>query len=259
LADESPTGTPLVLSANEISGTVTIFAVNLPTGARVTDQGVLEIIGTPDSDRLEIRRIGTQLRVATNFLTPPVQHFPVAGIQSIHAILGAGDDLAGVDRSVTHPLVIEGWSGNDRIRTSGGPSIILGGLDDDLLSADSMAPAVIGGGNGDDILHGGRGRSILIGGNGSDLLLGGHDPDILIGGTTIYDIDLTALASLRTLWNGPGSFATRKLSLETGITSDHGTLRLVAGDTVRDDHAIDLLLGGADQDWLFLFPGDFGF
>jgi hypothetical protein len=33
---------------------------------------------------------------------------------------------------------------------------------------------------------------------------------------------------------------------------------LSAGDTVRDDHAFDLLLGGADIDWLFIFPGDIG-
>jgi hypothetical protein len=256
-ADESPTGTPLVISANEISGTVTVFAVNLPSGARVTDRGVLEIIGTPDSDRLQIKVFDDQLRVTSDFLTPAVMNFPLATVQSIHVILGAGDDRAVVDRNVLLPLVVEGWSGNDVVRTGGGPATALGGIGNDHLAA-VWAAAVLVGGDGNDLLFGGFGRGVLIGGRGRDLLIGGHDQDLLIGGTTLYDVDLDALAAIRTAWSGPGSFAARQLALQTGVPSVHGPVRLIAGDTVRDDHAIDILLGGADLDWIFRFPGDIG-
>jgi hypothetical protein len=257
-ADESPTGTPLVLSANEISGTLTVFAINLPSGARVTDRGVLEIIGTTSADQLEIKRVGTQLRLSASFLSPTNVHVPLTGIQSIHVILGEGDDLAIVGQNVTLPLVVEGWSGSDVVRTGGGPATALGGIGNDLLAAD-WSTAVLVGGNGNDFLYGGRGRSILIGGKGTDLLLGGSDRDLLIGGTTAYDVNLGALAALRTSWSGPGSFSARKQAIQNGIASSFGKLTLVAGDTVRDDEAIDILLGGADQDWLFFFLGDFGF
>jgi len=40
------------------------------------------------------------------------------------------------------------------------------------------------------------------------------------------------------------------------VDTSHGTLRLVDDETVFDDAAVDLLFGGADEDWLFFFAND---
>jgi len=256
-ADDSPTGTPLVMAANEISGTVTFFAINLSSGVRVTPQGVLEIIGTPANDTIQVHQSGNLLRVHASFLSPPIVSFPRSSVQSIHAILGAGNDRAIVDSRVTLPIVLEGWSGDDLLLAGGGPSTVLGGLGNDHLVAQWSA-AILVGGDGSDRLVGGAGRSVLIGGEGVDYLFGGRDQDLLIGGTTSYDMDLDALAAIRDSWSGAGSFATRKSSLQNGVSSVRGPLKLVAGVSVFDDEESDLLFGGASDDWLFLMLGDFG-
>jgi Ca2+-binding RTX toxin-like protein len=248
-ADESPTGTPLVMSANEISGTVTLFAVRLPTGARVTAQGVLEIVGTPGSDRVHLSTHKDQIRIQADFLAPAIQFIPLAGINSIHVLLGAGDDRATVDKNLTLPLVLEGWTGDDLLMAGGGASTVLGGLGDDVLMA-HFAAAVLVGGNGDDSLHGGKSRNVLIGGDGRDALFGGSDQDLLIGGATRYDIDPVALAALRDFWSGPGPFAARKTALQSGIDSPHGKV-VINDETVQDDEDQDRLFGGGGLDWLF--------
>ena len=139
-ADDSPTGTPLVLAANEISGTVTVFAINLTSGVEVKD-GVLEIVGTGGHDVVDIGRKGNQVRVSTNFTSPAVQYFPLGEIDAVHIVLGAGNDRAVVDTNVKLPVTFEGWAGSDILLAGGGDTIALGGDGDDLLSAKLAASA----------------------------------------------------------------------------------------------------------------------
>jgi hypothetical protein len=256
-ADDSPTGTLLVLASNEISGTVTVFAINLTSGIEVID-GVLEIVGTDGQDVVDIGRKGNQVRVSTNFASPAVQYFPFGEIDAVHVLLGAGNDRAVIDTNVKLPVTFEGWTGSDILLSGGGDTIALGGDGDDLLSAKLAASAVLVGGDGNDLLHGGRGRNVLIGGMGNDLLLGGSNQDLLIGGTTTYDQDLAALAAIRDFWAGVGSLASRRVALETGIEAEGRTVKLTLGETVQNDEAVDLLLGGSGQDWLLKFGGDLG-
>lgn len=256
-ADDSPIGTPLVLTANEISGTVSVFALNLVAGAAIRD-GVLEIVGTPGDDAIEIHRRGERLQLRSDFLSPEAQDFPLSEVESIHILLGAGDDQVRIATNVKRPVVFEGWSGADRLHAGGGPITGLGGKGDDYLVASLARSAVLVGGPGEDSLIGSRGRDLLIGGEGRDKIRGGPDQDILIGGTTIYDEDLLALAAISDYWNGPGSFASRQRALVQGIGSDLGLLRLLAGQTVLDDEVVDELFGESSPDWLFKFPGDLG-
>jgi Ca2+-binding RTX toxin-like protein len=239
-----------VLSANEISGSVTLFAVNLPSGAQLTDQGVLEIIGTPGSDHLKIGQQGDQIRVDASFLSS-AEAFDLDEIESIHVILGAGNDHANIATNVTLSLILEGWSGNDLLEAGGGPATVLGGTGNDQLRAQIGAAILVGGG-GNDRLTGGESRDILIGGDGNDVLFGNNDEDILIGGTTSYDVDFVALSALLDAWwDSLDAFDDRKLALETGVPSLHGTVKLVADRTVHDDGDNDQLFGGADDDWLW--------
>lgn len=254
-ADESPTGLPLIMSVNEISGTLSFFALSMPSGARLTPDGVLEIVGTAADDAVHVGRAGANVRVTAGFLPSGSAVFPAAQVQSIHALMGAGNDRVFLDRHLTIPAVLEGWAGADQLSAGGGLSTMLGGLGNDIL-LNTIGTAIMVGGEGNDLLSGLGGRSIAIGGRGMDALVGGHRQDLLIGGSTAFDTDLVALQSLGASWFGPGSFAARKSALESGVASPRGQLRLARGVTYFDDSTVDVLLGGGDFDWLLGFPGD---
>jgi hypothetical protein len=227
-------------------------------GYQVTSDGVLQIVGPPGGGQVLISAAGGLLVVQSSFLTPSNNALPLAGLQAIEITLGSGNDLVVVNRVVTLPLLIDGGAGNDVLVAGGGPATLLGGEGNDILIA-NWASAVLVGGDGSDTLIGGAGRDILIGGAGSDILLGGGNEDILIGGSTSYDADIEALAALRSFWNGGGSFTARRQALSSGIAGPSGPLKLAAGETVLDDAAVDILLGGAADDWLLNLPGDLAF
>ncbi|MFO0820130.1 MAG: choice-of-anchor I family protein [Pirellulales bacterium] len=255
-AEESPTGEPLVLSVNEISGTISAFAIRLASGVQVTEQRVLEIVGTPEVDRVRVDLVAGQVVVEADFLSPQRQTFPAAEIESIYLLLGDGNDTARIERRVTLPATVEGGLGNDYLTAGGGDSIVLGGMGNDLLQGGTGA-TVLSGGLGADRILAGNGRAVMIGGGGSDLLLGGREQDLMIGGTTSYDADVDSLAAIRDAWAASQSLPVRHAYLEGGFAGTKGPVRLVAGSTVRDDRAIDILVGGGRFDWLFRSPLDF--
>src|SRR5262249_18609199 len=63
-------------------------------------------------------------------------------------------------------------------------NVVSGGNGNDTISLDNAAlpPALLFGGNGDDVLTGGSGADQLFGGNGNDTLNGGDGNDTLDGG-----------------------------------------------------------------------------
>jgi Ca2+-binding RTX toxin-like protein len=98
--------------------------------------------------------------------------FPLAGMQRIYAGLGYGNDLFVVPPTLTVPLGIDTWWGDDTVFGGAGPDTLLGqGGNDSLV-----------GGAGNDSLSGADDHDTLIGGDGVDSLVGHGGNDYLDGG-----------------------------------------------------------------------------
>ena len=123
-----------------------------------------------------------RLRVDAGFLAEGNKTFNLAGIQSIHVILGDGNDRLQVAKAIDLPAILSGGGGKDSLEAGGGPTVLLGGA-------------------GDDELIGGKGRDVLIGGAGGDTIHGEGKDDRLIAGVTALDANTVALRAVLDEWN----------------------------------------------------------
>ncbi|MCO6459651.1 MAG: hypothetical protein J5I93_30420 [Pirellulaceae bacterium] len=144
----------------------------------------------------------------------------------------------------------------DRIFGSLADNLLVGGGGDDSLDG-FAGNNVLSGGDGNDTLLGGRHDDVLIGGRGRDRLLGLTGSDLLAGGYTDHDDNLAALRAIRDEWTSGNPLPVRIAHLENGGGAN-GLVRLKRDETVFDDGAVDVLLGGAGDDWLLSDPGDLG-
>lgn len=225
-------------------GESTADAVTMATGTRV-HEGVLQVVGTEDSDHVLIGKLCSQMLVIADFLPGwlHLERFNAADIDSVEVFLGDGNDTAVVASSVSVPAKLDGGAGNDHLKGGRGDDILLGGA-------------------GDDLLLGNQGRDLMIGGTGSDRLVGNSDDDILIGGTTAYDADGLALDAIMAEWTSDRDYVTRVNNLRGVVgtgTKLNGTYYLIAADpqqpnvaaTVFDDDERDVMTGGNGFDWFF--------
>jgi Ca2+-binding RTX toxin-like protein len=128
---------------------------------------------------------------------------------------------------------------------------VFGSAQNDVISGND-ADNILVGNAGNDLLSGGLGRDILIGGLGADTLVGGAGDDLLIAGTTSFDLQVARLNLIRTEWISGNSFATRTANLRNGVVSPLTALKGPGiGQTVFTDASVDVLDGGADNDWGF--------
>jgi Ca2+-binding RTX toxin-like protein len=147
----------------------------------------------------------------------------------VHA--GAGDDTVVMDDTAGLKWNAEfyGEAGNDHL---------VGNAKNDILV----------GGDGNDTLEGRGGNDVLIGGRGADVLLGGDGEDILIGNATVYDTNPAALEAIVAEWTRTDlSYDQRVNDLRKGGGLNGGFV--LNKDTVLDDGVVDVLTGGAGQDW----------
>ncbi len=224
-------------------GESTSDTVARATGARVHD-GVLQVVGTEDSDHVLIGNLWSRTLVLADFLPGfwHVARFTAADIESIEVFLGDGNDRAVIAGSVSVAAKLDGGAGNDYLK---------GGRGDDILL----------GGPGKDLLMGNQGRDLMIGGAGRDRLVGNRDDDILIGGTTAYDADDLALEAIMAEWTSDRDYATRVDNLRGEGAGDrlNEAYYLIAADaqqpnpaaTVFDDDDRDVMTGGHGLDWFF--------
>ena len=234
------------------------------SGVSLGNDGVLRVYGTNQSDLVQLDRTGDEITVRASFLrsspwraseTPDcVQSFPVSDVGRAEIILFGGNDVAVITANVSIPTLVDGGLGNDILFGGSGPDVLLGGA-------------------GNDHLLGNAGYDILIGGYGRDVLLGGTEDDILIGGWTVYDApipelssdaarnappatmaNVDALMAMLAEWNTDRPFEIRQANLIDGTGSNDRKNRdnfLVLNETVYNDAAFDYLYGDGGRDWLF--------
>jgi uncharacterized delta-60 repeat protein len=144
-------------------------------------------------------------------------------------------------------IEVHGFGGNDRITLAPGVRAgadLYGGPGNDAVTGGPGDDLVVGG-DGRDVLAGGAGRDVLIGGEGADRLSGGAGGDLLIGSGTLYDVDPTGLAAIRTAWTGGDTYTDRITALTTP-----GAGPYLSASTVPTDGVRDVLVGGLkDLDW----------
>lgn len=200
-------------------------------------EGDLIVTGSDGANTIVVKSDGSGLIV----LIDGVQvggSFAVTGKVVVHG--GAGNDSITSDASNPFPTQIHGGDGNDTITGGGGNDVLLGEAGSDVLYASNGSDIAVGG-DGNDQLFSGNGRDVLIGGSGSDSLEGENGEDILVGGYTLHDGDVTALASIRAIWNSGDSYSVRVATLADSLLDPA---------SVFDDGEEDLLAGGRGQDWL---------
>jgi Ca2+-binding RTX toxin-like protein len=196
-----------------------------PVSITVADAAViggnLVVAGTGGRDTIAVTpsRDGTQLTVVMNRVKFGPFAVPAGGGRIVMSGLGGADRIT-VDRKITVGADLYGNAGNDTLT---------GGSGNDLLV----------GGDGNDVLTGRAGTNVLIGGAGADRLTGGSGDDLLLGGPTAFDLDPTGLANIAAEWTSGASYLDRINHLSTVLTPA----------TVADDHARDVLTGGAGLDW----------
>jgi Ca2+-binding RTX toxin-like protein len=151
----------------------------------------------------------------------------------------------------------DGLGGADRIFGSNGSDTILSGGDRDTVNAYDGDDRIEGGG-GNDIVFAGSGNDIVIGGSGNDSLYGESGMDVIWGGAA--QIDLGSVISNRGTAQSALNVAVLGLPLYMAQASDMAQFlvpRIVPlalnnrSAEVAEDDGDDLILGGADRDWLF--------
>jgi Ca2+-binding RTX toxin-like protein len=168
------------------------------------------------------------------------QTFAFGTINGIFIQAGNGNDTVSVGAGITVAAEIHGGAGNDFLTGGNGNDLLLGEDGNDLLQGRGGDDVFVGGA-GTDILTGGSGRDVLIGGLGSDLIAGDSGDDILIAGSTAHDANPTALNSIRSIWSGSGTYATRVSTLRGNLLSS---------SNLFNDTSIDLLSGNSGRDWM---------
>jgi Ca2+-binding RTX toxin-like protein len=220
-AADSPSGQALFITANEVSGTTTIYTVVNQSAGNDSIQGgpdddhllgragsdtivgfggddTLEggagadlMKGGPGDDTYVVDNVGDKIEEAGNGGTDTVVT-NLAGYKLGSAIenltLTGTANLSATGHSGNNVLtgndganLLDGGSGNDTLIGGVGTDTLQGGAGNDSLAGGAEGDRLLGDG-GDDTLSGGEGGDTLDGGGQSDALSGGAGADSLSGG-----------------------------------------------------------------------------
>ena len=217
--------------------TVTDIADGVSSGVSL-QAGVLRIIGTSGDDVVGVVRLFSYYIVATT-MQPWLTTFRVSDVDRIEVSLGDGCDIGIIGPLVDVPAVLDGGNGNDLLAGAGGDTRLIGGAGDDELWA-GCANNTIDAGNGNDYVYGGDGNDTILGGDGNDVIDGAGGNDLIDAGKGNDRVDGGSGNDL--IRGGDGNDC-----LEAGSGADV-VLGGFGNDTLSGGAGRDLLIGGGGSD-----------
>lgn len=191
----------------------------------------LIVQGTEKSDHISIQPAGPGMIGVTIDTVALNETFDTSQISRIEIYGQGGNDHIEVDPSVLIPAMIFAGTGNDRIQTGDGNTVVVGGT-------------------GNNHIEGGAGRDILIGGVGNTHIDANNSQSIVIAGTTAYGQNAEAYLALESEWTSADSLQTRVSALEAGVGTK-GNLFALNAQTVFANGDNNHLQGGSGLDWFF--------
>jgi Ca2+-binding RTX toxin-like protein len=183
--------------------------------------GILRIGGTAANDVITVTRTNTgKLKITFGKVTVS-ESILASAVSEVRVWGRAGADVITMV-AMTTPAMLSGGDGNDVLVSGAGNDLLLGGNGDDVLTADG-------------------GNDVLVGGDGRDALSGMTGDDVLIAGQALGGISQQGLRTLGAEW-----VASRTTTAQEAADVDK---------VVTDDDA-DVLSGGAGNDWFIINLGD---
>ncbi len=212
------------------------------------DDGLLYVQGTEGPDGIVLRQTqdGRFTIDYTQF------SFPAAAVDRIFVDALGGNDFVQLEllpAGTVLPAVVDGGDGNDLVIGSDSADMLLGGAGNDLIDGRG-GNDTLAGDAGDDTLKGSEGDDQLFGGEGNDYLRGGIGDDTLVGQDG--DDVLHGRQGADVLDGGAGHdwISGGDPDLDAAFTVDGGN-QILGGhgnDTINAGFGNDLVDGGTGND-----------
>lgn len=245
----------------------TIAAV---TGIRLTDDGVLQVVGTSQKDIVRIDQQGRWWNSASSQYVVQAyfgshghgsthgrhshhgryqaERFDASLVNSIHVVMADGNDQVTIGGSG------QGWCWSARAISI--PSIVQGGAGHDFLVG-GQGHDVLVGGEGKDVLWGRNGNDVIIGGSGKDSLDGGDGDDVLIADVWVFEDSVTALQAIQSEWTRSDlEYSEKRKHLRGTAAGGLNGQYVLNGATLADDLQNDSVRGRSGRDLFFASVGD---
>jgi Ca2+-binding RTX toxin-like protein len=162
--------------------------------ATLTDDGVLEIVGTDGDDVIRVQPFTALKDSGDGGLTVigegeilvrlngEKSRFDAAEVKAIKIAAGDGNDVVRVDNRAEYNTRLTPSNGDVNVLITGLPVVsIEGGEGGDTLTG-GYGRDTIRGGPGDDVIYGGLGKDKIYGNDGDDALYDDGNRDVLVGG-----------------------------------------------------------------------------
>lgn len=149
----------------------------LMTANAVLSAGLLSVTGGAGADDIDLLLDGGG-NILVHDAGTIVSTFSSAMVSRIEIRAQDGNDTVDVNAAILQPATIIGGQGNDRLTGGGGPSLIRGRSENDVIRGGNAASRLTGD-TGDDVIDGGSGNDTIRAGAGNDVASGNGGNDII--------------------------------------------------------------------------------